>query len=226
LYSEGTPLDCLLGFQLSLGLEAGFEIIVVVVGYKAESVIDFVSRWFPSDRIRIVRNSLFSSHGTCESLACAIRSVQSMSLDSLVYIEGDLYFDEPTLAGIAQSNYNVITANTEIIRADTSVIFSIDEHDCLHYAYDVNHRSLSLDTSFKVLGNSGQAWKFASFNKLVEVVEELNARELEGTNLIPITRYFNSIDVSTIRFAVFKEWVNCNTVADYRLILKRLRKEA
>ncbi len=67
----------------------------MVVGYKAESVIDFVSRWFPSDRISIVRISLFQLAWYVRKLACAFRSVQSMSLDSLVYIEGDLYFDEP-----------------------------------------------------------------------------------------------------------------------------------
>ena len=218
LYSERDSRACLLGFQLQLGLDSGFDEIIVVSGYKAEAIQEFVDTWFPSARIQVVYNNEYLTTGTCKSFACGVEALELDGYASLTYMEGDLYLDRESFQSIVSCHKDIITANRELIRADTSVVFYLTEDGRIHFNYDVHHKTLRIDQKFTMLGNSGQVWKFTNLGVLRQVVKQLDEASLRGTNLIPISAYFNAVNTQPRDYIVFDQWVNCNAIEDYRLI--------
>ena len=63
-------------------------------------------------------------------------------------------------------------------------------------------------------------WKFASSEKLLNVVKTLSEKQLQGTNLEIIQDYFRDMNAEDYDVVTFAEWYNCNTVADYIIVRK------
>ena len=51
---------------------------------------------------------------------------------------------------------------------------------------------------------------------LWDTFDAIDEKGWQGTNLVLIQRYFGSIGKSDYDTIMFRKWVNCNTVLDYR----------
>ena len=218
-YEDDKTEECLLADQLTLVRDAGFDSIVIVGGYAYEELRDFIARYYSEDqRIETVYNEKFHEHGTCYSFACGLNTLRGRELDEIVFMEGDLIVDAASFSAIVDADSDVVTANRELIRADTAVVFYTTTHGKLHYVYDTQHRALRIDETFTRLGNSGQVWKFRDVGLLHETVDALGDGLYDDTNLLPITNYFNARGLDRVIFISFNIWFNCNTIDDYRAI--------
>lgn len=221
LYFEGDPKECLLGCQLELVKDEGFDVIVIVGGYMFTQLRDFVASHYGSDqRIKVVFNDKFREYGTCYSFACGLNALQDYDLDEIVFMEGDLAFDKATFTTIVSKDRDIITASQGVIHAETSVIFYVSMDNSLHYIYDARHEKLHINDSFIILGNSGQVWKFCDVNLLRKTVNMLGVGLCDDTNLLPVENYFNARGLKHVAFLTFDSWINCNTIDDYVIIRK------
>lgn len=225
LYTEGSGDECLLAGQLSLVADAGFDSIIIVGGYEFDELRDFVARGGPrNSAVETVFNDKFREYGTAHSLACGLKALGNRDFDEIVFMEGDLFFDAASFARMVAADGDVVTANRDLVRAEKSVVFYVTGDGRLRYIYDPRHRSLHIPEPFKILGNSGQVWKFRNAALLHQVMEEMGPGICEATNLVPIERYFNALGLEQVIFSTFDAWFNCNTIDDFRAI--RRYKEA
>jgi choline kinase len=219
LYHEGNAMECLLAEQLALVSIAKFELIVIVGGYAFEELSNFIVGYHGNNpHIKMVYNDKFLEYDTCYSFACGLNTLQGFDIDEIVFMEGDLIFDSASFDAIVKAEGDVVTYNREPIRADTSVVFytTVDGH--IHYIYDKNHHALRVDNPFTTIGNSGQVWKFSDVALLHKTMTSLGSGLYNGTNLLPIERYFNARNINQVKFITFDVWFNCNTIDDYRAI--------
>lgn len=223
-YHEGEPKRSLLGFQLDMASRLELAPIILVVGYRSSEVRAFVSAYYPGRDITIVENTRYRDLGTCYSFVLGVRKAQQMGVDDLVYMEGDLVIDRPSLQNLLSAPGNAISSTGELITGASSVAFYVAEDGLLHYIYDTQHRALHIPEPFTILGNSGQVWKFSDTGQLYEVADSLDETELAGTNLIPIERYFQQVGTKDITWVQFADWVNCNEVDDYRNALAVMKE--
>ena len=86
----------------------------------------------------------------------------------------------------------------------------------IHYVYDTSHSMLQINEPFLGIFNSGQIWKFSDSDIMRKTFYELTEEEWQGTNLVYVERYFKKVENRDI--ITFKEWINCNTVEDFRQI--------
>ena len=49
-----------------------------------------------------------------------------------------------------------------------------------------------------------------------EITVSAGERELKGTNLELIQRYFGDLHKDEYNIVTFETWINCNTVSDYK----------
>ena len=215
IFSEGPESDSLLFRQLNLLRPYDLAQITVVGGHKFEDLKRFLDRQAADLPVTLVRNEHYSDYGTCHSLAVGLAALEE-GLEEVLFLEGDLLFDAPSLKRIMNSPRNVVTATRDLIRADLSVAFYLSAEDKLGYIYDSEHKKLELSESFKIMGNSGQVWKFTNAALLREIMTALSTEDRQGTNLIIISRYFNRLLNGDIDFIEFQNWINCNTIEDYR----------
>lgn len=220
IYYEGTPKECLLSYQLELISDEWFDIILIVGGYAFAELRDFITQYEGnSPRLMTVYNDKFQKYGTCYSFACGLNALRSFEVDEIVFIEGDLMFDDASFSAIVNADSDVITANRNLIRGD-SVVFYTTITGEFRYAYNKNHHGLCIDETFTMIGNSGQVWKFRDAGLLHRIVNNFGAGLHDDTNLQPFERYFNSRGLDQVTFITFKDWFNCNTIDDYRAIRK------
>jgi len=225
LYSEGKPKECLLGLQLELIKHEEIDTIIVVGGYAFSELCEFIKQNYSQDRrIKIVYNSKFNKYGTCYSFACGVKALGVDDFDEVIFMEGDLVFDAATFADVVSASRDVITLSPAIVSADQSVIFYVTPKGVLHYLYDTQHKLLQVRAAFKKLGNSGQLWKFCDVKLLKNVIKKMGKGLCEDTNLRPIEQYFNLRGIDETEFIVFRFWVNCNTLNDYKVIRKNQKK--
>lgn len=103
-----------------------------------------------------------------------------------------------------------------MIRADKSVVFYFDASGKINYLYDVTHNLLEIREPFTAVYNSGQIWKFSNPERVESVFKSLTAQEWQGTNLVFVQRYFGGLKSGEYDLIPIKQWVNCNTVDDFR----------
>lgn len=219
IYSEHSPQDCLLYQQLEMLRPFDLEKIVVVGGYKFTEVQDFLDQQAGHLPITLIYNEHYHDHGSGESLAIGLDNLVTSAPekpDEIVFLEGDLLFDAESFARIMTSPLSVVSATRDLIRADVSVAFYMSTLGRLCYLYDTEHKQLKVPEPFKILGNSGQVWKFGDTNALETSLRSLTHVGRQGTNLVLIADYFSRLDESKFEFIEFNQWVNCNTVEDYR----------
>lgn len=220
LYSDGEPKECLLGHQLELTKHEEINLIVIVGGYKYAELRSFIKENYDDPRIELVYNDKFREYGSCYSFACGLNSLSGRDIDEVILMEGDLVFDARTFKSVIAAGQDVITANPDIVRSDTAVVFYVTIDGVLHYAYDTQHKALHIKDAFTMFGNSGQIWKFRDVNLLFNTVKKLGEGLYDDTNLLPIEHYFNARGMENVMFIKFEFWVNCNTIKDYQVICK------
>jgi NDP-sugar pyrophosphorylase family protein len=219
LYSEDSPKECLLADQLSLADKFGFDRIIVVGGYSFEELKSFIARYFQGvSNIETVYNEKYREYGTCYSFVRGLKALRDQNIDEIVFMEGDLIFDEPSFSALVDSPQDVITANRRLIRAGTSVIFYTTTKGRLRYLYDTRHAELRIAEPFTFLGNSGQVWKFCDVPLLHRISEDLGTGLFDDTNLLPLEKYFNARGLCNVTYITFDVWINCNTIDDYRAV--------
>lgn len=217
-YTESDAVSTLLYRMLSLA-EGSFDRIVIVGGHRFDELCAYIDDHVPSilrESITMVFNEHYADRGSGWSLYLGLEALDLSEFDSVTFIEGDLYFDEGSFAELCLSDRDTLTFNRLTIDASTSVAFYIDGSGHPRYIYDTAHGDLVISEPFTRIYNSAQAWRFSDPSRLGEVVAQLSESKLVGTNLELINGYFSPLDLGDIRLLEFEEWINCNTVQDYR----------
>lgn len=223
LYYEDSPTHSLLYQIVCKALD--FERVILVGGYLYDELVMYAEKYLSNlgPQIELVYNAHYKDYGSGYSLIKGVERVPEVA-DEIIFVEGDLYFDNESFSLVKKSLYDVITVNHEFITSEKAVALYVDEIDKVHYIYDTNHSLLSIPSPIKAIYNSGQIWKFTSLSKLNSVISLLSPKQIQGTNLEIIQAYFDNIPVSDLNFIALNTWFNCNTVADYQKVNSLLTK--
>lgn len=220
IYHEADEHDTLLYHMIDRLCDA--DRIVLVSGYKQEELIDYMDRVLSSEirsKIIVVYNNHYEDWSSGYSLYLGIQEALKYNPENILFAEGDLDVDDETFNYINESKNSVITCNHEIIRSSKAVIGYCDANGRYRYAFSTSHGLVSIEEPFSILFNSGQIWKFTDMRILAEANEAFERYKETGTNLKIVSDYFAKEDPERIEFVDFKQWVNCNTREDYRMIL-------
>lgn len=222
LYYEDNPYCSLLAMQISRTYEYVDE-IVIVGGYKYEDLTAYVAKYITDDehKIKTVYNEHYHDYGSGYSL---LKGIEALSKDTkeVTFIEGDLFFDSESVADVLGSKKDVISVNDEPILSNKAVALYFDANNYPHYIYDTNHSCLEIHEPFTAIYNSGQMWKFNNPSKLRKICSELNQKQIEGTNLEIVQRYYGDNPSDKLEIVRVEKWYNCNTVSDYKEAMKNL----
>ena len=223
LYYEDSPTHSLL-YQIVCKV-LDFERVIIVGGYLYDELVMYAEKYLSNlgPQIELVYNAHYKDYGSGYSLIKGVERVPEVA-NEIIFVEGDLYFDNESFSLVKKSLYDVITVNHEFITSEKAVALYVDEIDKVHYIYDTNHSLLSIPSPIKAIYNSGQIWKFTSLSKLNSVISLLSPKQIQGTNLEIIQAYFDNIPVSDLNFIALNTWFNCNTVADYEKVNSLLTK--
>ena len=202
--------------------EGYFEDIIIVGGYKYQDLEKYITKHYYSKNITLVFNKEYK-RGSNESLLCGLKAL-TKEYSQVLFAEGDLVIDKTSFMAIVNSSSNVITNTTIPIEAKTSVVYYFNTENTLKYKYDTQHKSLQIDEPFISISNSGQIWKFSDSNVLQKVIASFSEEDIDGTNLLTISQYFNNIDYYSIEEIQIQKWFNCNTISDYRQATEYLEK--
>lgn len=220
IYYEKSPEESLLYRMLHQNTD--FERIILVGGYLFEELSAFVHRYLSEleSKITLVYNENYANFGSGYSLFCGLREIADTECSEVLFAEGDLYVDSFSFSRIYESPHSVVTYNHDAILADKAVAFYFDLQHGIHYIYDTSHSALEIDEPFLSIFNSGQIWKFANPGHLRQVYSEISESEWQGTNLVFIQKYFESLSEPDYVMIPFQSWLNCNTVTDFKKIGK------
>lgn len=216
LYHESGIEDSLL-YNI-LHQNGDFDQYIVVGGFQYEELEAAVKEHFTEygDKFLLVRNEHFADYGSGYSLYLGLKELLKMDFDEAVFAEGDLFVDRKSFRGIYENPCNVITRNREEILASKAVAYYFDQNWGIHYIYDTAHGALEIKEPFLGIFNSGQIWKFADAEHLRQTFAAITEQEWQGTNLVFIQKYFETLNKEDYDIITFDKWVNCNTVSDYR----------
>ena len=215
LYQDTPDDNTLLAMQLQLLTQAGFREIILVGGFCFDALEEFVKKSHFEIPIKLVNNKHYEDLGSCYSLCLGIDAV-SCDASSVLFMEGDLLFDDKTFLELVSKEDDAITSTHSIVDARTSVAFYVTPKGNLRYEYDGNHKVLQVREPFVKIGDSGQVWQFANVKRLKDCIKHYDVAEWSGINLVPILDYYRDIDANAIRVCQFRVWFNCNTISDYR----------
>ena len=222
IYSYKNSSWTILAHQLNLLKDTCSEILIVT-GYKHREIELYLKNNFSKLTYNLIYNKHYLDYGSAYSLILGIDAVDE-DTDELLFLEGDLIFDNFTFNQIINTPKNVITSNNILINAKTAVIFYINNQNIIKYLYDVNHEVLEINEPFIQLGNSGQVWKFIDIKRLKNCLSSYGINEYKGTNLVPINDYYKITDFNDVEFITFRDWFNCNTIKDFELMKDYVNK--
>ena len=199
--------------------------IIIVGGYRYDDLLAFINDELGifDNKIKVVYNGHYQDYGSGYSLLKGLEAVSGQA-DEIVFIEGDLFFDKKSVLRIIESRKDVISINDEAIKADKAVAVYIDESFFPHYIYDTHHSCLQINEPFRAIFNSGQMWKFRSPSKVHQICEGLTPEQQQGTNLVIVQKYFETVDEDSLDIVPVKVWRNCNTVDDYMEVYNNFMK--
>lgn len=222
LYNEGDKSTSLLYRLLRQPVE--FDKIIIVGGYRYNKLKTVIMEWFSDiiDRISVIENPYYAEYGSGYSLYIGLKEAVKYDFDEIVFAEGDLFLDSVSFTSVVNSKKSVITTNSEAILAKKAVAFYTDVRGIVHYIYDTSHNALVINEPFLGIYNSGQTWKFNNQLVVRNIFENMSEDSWKGTNLVFVENYFQALSGKEYEIINFNDWVNCNTVEDYR---KTLRKE-
>lgn len=219
LYNEGDIKDSIL-YRLVENEYTFFDRIIIVGGYKYEELAAGIDNGFKafSDKLVMIRNEHFSDYGSGYSLLVGLLKAFELGATEILFAEGDLYVNPSDFKKVAESNKDTVTATNEVILSKKSVAFYTDLNEKIHYIYNTSHGALEIREPFTSVRNSGQIWKFMDIKRLEKICDSLTDKEKESTNLVIIEYYFSDIKNGEYDVFYFKDWLNCNTVNDYKMI--------
>lgn len=222
LYYEDSPANSLLSLQVHKTFDLVDE-IVVVGGYKYEDLEQFIRKQMKdvNHKMKLVYNEHYYDYGSGYSLQKGIEYISKDS-DEIIFIEGDLFFDTESVKKIINSKKDTISFNIKPILSNKAVVFYFDAQSYPHYIYDTSHSCLEIHEPFTAIYNSGQMWKFKNPSRVREICQFLSPEQEQGTNLEIIQKYFGAYKNSQLEIIRVNLWFNCNTVADYREVIKAL----
>ena len=220
LYYEHSVEESML-FRM-LTRERKFDKYIIVGGYRFDDLCDFIDLHFSKlrDQIILLKNDHFNELGSGYSFFIGLQEAVKFKFDELIFAEGDLYIDNKSFNELYDIKSNVITFTFEPITAQKSVIFYFNKYWEINYIYDTAHGCLEIHEPFVSIYNSGQVWKFVDYHKVRILLQELSADQWFGTNLIPIQQYFGQLTTDEYNIFPILNWVNCNTVEDFKSIQK------
>ncbi len=200
-----------------------FDRYIIVGGYRYEELKTTVESRFPEYKKRMVfvENPYFKEYGSGYSLFYGIKEAQKLCADEVVFAEGDLFLDSETFVDICTSKKSVVSLNRDPILANKAVAFYFNKNNTIRYIYDTGHDTLFINEPFISIYNSGQVWKFTDKKVVDRICTGMTNFDWQGTNLVFVERYFNTLAQDDFRLVCFKEWINCNTVDDF---INSLRK--
>lgn len=216
------PRGSILDRLLSLGIKNNFKKIVIVGGYLFSDLETYIKNYNSHGvELTLVYNDKYEIWGSNFSLYLGLVEVlKNRSIGQIVFTEGDLVFDYDTFDLICDTKVDVVTANQNIIKADSAVVFYIDTNNRIKFYYDPNHNYIEIKEPFLSIYNSGQVWSFSRIDRLRKVVKEMIDSDFVDTNLNIIQKYFDSATFRELELFTFKEWYNCNTKYDYSMAFK------
>lgn len=218
IYFENDYTDSILANQINLLLKNNIDTIYIVGGYLFDKLYEFINTYYKNFNIILINNEQYNL-GSGLSFILGIEEIKkNKNIDSIVFLEGDLYINNSSIKTIIDNKKNVITYNDNLIEADKSVLFYQNKDGYLKYIYDTSHMHIYLSDYINYIGNSGQIWKFVNLKKLYDIINNLNVTEQEGTNLIPIGKYF--YDEKNLDIIKLVPWINCNTINDYKTMME------
>lgn len=215
LYYKNSIKDSLLYHILSQN--AAVDQYVIVGGFKFDELKSAIEHEFNefAERIILVKNEKYEEYGSGYSLYLGLQAVQEMNYEELVFAEGDLWVDDESFRQIWDAKGNVVTCNSEAILAEKSVAFYYDSQYRIHYIFDTAHAALEIKEPFLGIFNSGQIWKFAKRDRVLDAMLNIQREAWEKTNLSFIQWYFGGLEREEYKIVRLKKWVNCNTVDDF-----------
>jgi NDP-sugar pyrophosphorylase family protein len=223
LYHEGRFEDSLLYFAASYAKACHFEVVCFVGGYQYEQLAAAVEgaalRDLTADlELRCLFNGEYESKGTAQTVYLGLREIvddpELRDVSEIVLLEGDVVADADTLEALAEEKCDVLSAYREPISAKHSVAMYTTTDGEVRFAYDPQHRSLTIPEPFAEIRNCGLAWKLADVPRVRDTMDALSTEDLDGSCLPILAEYFKR--GGPYRMLEFREWVNCNTLADYR----------
>lgn len=219
IYYETDIKTCILS-RLLQSNQKYCDIAIIVGGFKFDELNQCIDREFAGKyNIITVENEHYFDYGSNYSLLLGLEKAFELGADEIVFSEGDLYVKPDAFTKIWCDDRDVITANLEPIDASKSVAFYYDTKGQIHYIFDSSHGTLEINEPFTTIRNSGQIWKFKNINMLKDICTNLTEEEKQqGTNLIIVQKYFGRKKRETYSVIDIKEWINCNTVDDFRRI--------
>ena len=193
--------------------------IILVGGYKIEALTEYVQSLEPEirDRITVADNERFRDLGSGYSLYLGLEEAFRLGATEIVFIEGDLDFDDESFKTVLGSEKSVLTYTYEPIYANKAVVLYKDAADHYRYAFDSSHGMLTIDSPFSCILNSGKTWKFTDMDRLKDANRSFYENDRADTNLRIIQNYLDA--GADVELAVLKRWTNCNTRTDYKKIL-------
>lgn len=218
IYSKKSIQESLL-FRL-LDQDVDFDKYIIVGGYKYNELKRIIETEFGrfQRKIELVENPYFKEYGSGYSLYCGLKKALELNSDEIVFAEGDLFVDAASYAKVCNSDKSVITVNKDPILANKTVALYFDVNDVVHYIYDTGHKALVISEPFLGIYNSGQIWKFSDMERVGSIFDAVSDIEWQGTNLVFVERYFQSLPKDEMEMVFFDKWINCNTVDDFNKI--------
>lgn len=198
----------------------GMDKVIIVGGYQYENLVDYVNKFredFIFD-IELVFNPEYKKYGSGYSLYCGLQvCYEREDCSEIIFIEGDLSFDEETFDKIKASSKDIITINNDPICSNKAVALYINQEDKIRYIYNTEHGLFNISEPFLEIHNSGQIWKISSIDIFKETYQKMDKREWEGTNLVFLEKFYNKLEFKEIQLLKFGSWTNCNTRKDLML---------
>lgn len=221
IYNREDPKKTLLNHMLTQA--ADYDVFVVVGGFLINELEGYINSVLSEEfrkKILLVNNEFYKEYGSGWSLYLGIKAVfdkYGTDFDELLFAEGDLFVDDDSFKAVSDSKDSVITINSEAIRAKKAVALYYDLNEVPHYIYDTSHGQLAISEPFTAIYNSGQIWKFTDSKLLEKVTNDISDEKHQGTNLVLINEYFQTLAKSgkNIEVIPMKTWINCNTINDF-----------
>ena len=217
IYHEGDPLSSLVGRLLVVAPR--FDSVVLVGGYKIDELKRFIDDELPSeitDKICVVENKRYAELASGWSLYMGLRALDLEKYDMVLFAEGDLFVDAEAMNALAAGTNDAVTVSPDPIYADKAVALYFDVRGIPRFSYSQTHEALTIAEPFISVHSSGQMWRFADTARLSKIVEDFRSKGGAGTNLRIIGNYFEGSNPNEIEVVRFKEWVNCNTIEDWK----------
>lgn len=220
-YSDGDFSESIL-YRSIMNNNNYFDKIIIIGGFKFDELKKCIDKYFLDivDKIVLVNNQKYAQYGSGYSLLLGLKKAFEYDTSEVIFMEGDLYINKNEFKILCEIDRNVITTNNEPIMASKAVAFYTDIEEKIHYIYDTEHNALQIREPFLSISNSGQIWKFKDIERLKNICENLDQREKEGTNLVIIQKYFGALKKEQYNIFNFSDWINCNTIDDYKKIKK------